>query len=87
MAVATPEPYAEMLDAAKEGGFAYPAINFTSSSTINSAIRAWGRPGPTASCRSRVVAPTHRRPDRQGAVSGGLGLAAFANEVAKTSAS
>ena len=31
MPVATPDQYAEMLDKAKAGGFAYPAINVSSS--------------------------------------------------------
>ena len=31
MPVATPEQYAEMLDRARAGSFAYPAINITSS--------------------------------------------------------
>jgi fructose-bisphosphate aldolase class II len=41
MPVANPEVYAEMLDRAKSGGFAYPAINCTSSSTINAALRGF----------------------------------------------
>jgi fructose-bisphosphate aldolase class II len=36
--IATPEIYAEMLDRAKAGRFAYPAINVTSSSGLNAAI-------------------------------------------------
>src|SRR5690606_25539267 len=35
MPIATPEVYAEMLDRAKAGGYAYPAINVTSSQTLN----------------------------------------------------
>ncbi len=35
MPIATPEAYAEMLDRAKLGGFAYPAVNVTSSETLN----------------------------------------------------
>ena len=31
MPIATPEVYADMISRAKEGGFAYPAINCTSS--------------------------------------------------------
>ena len=31
MPIATPDAYAEMLDRAKAGSFAYPAINVTSS--------------------------------------------------------
>jgi fructose-bisphosphate aldolase, class II len=41
MAIATPEVYAEMLDRAKQGGFAYPAINVTSSQTLNAALRGF----------------------------------------------
>ncbi|MGI5492877.1 class II fructose-bisphosphate aldolase [Microtetraspora malaysiensis] len=41
MPIATPEVYAEMLDRAKEGGFAYPAINVTSSQTLNAALRGF----------------------------------------------
>ena len=41
MPIATPEVYAEMLDKAKKGGFAYPAINCTSSETINAALRGF----------------------------------------------
>ena len=41
MAIATPDQYAEMLDRAKASGFAYPAINVTSSQTINAALRGF----------------------------------------------
>jgi fructose-bisphosphate aldolase class II len=41
MPIATPEVYAEMLDRAKQGGFAYPAINVTSSQTLNAALRGF----------------------------------------------
>jgi fructose-bisphosphate aldolase class II len=38
MPIATPEEYTEMLDRAKAGRFAYPAINVTSSQTLNAAL-------------------------------------------------
>ncbi|MCW2735616.1 class II fructose-bisphosphate aldolase [Nocardioides sp.] len=41
MPIATPETYAQMLDRAKEGHFAYPAINVTSSQTLNAALRGF----------------------------------------------
>jgi fructose-bisphosphate aldolase class II len=41
MPIATPEVYGEMLDRAKQGGFAYPAINVTSSQTLNAALRGF----------------------------------------------
>ena len=39
MPVATPEIYAQMLDTAKEKHFAFPAINVSSSQTLNAASR------------------------------------------------
>ena len=45
MPIATPEIYAQMLDRAKEQGFAYPAINVTSSQTLNGAIRGFAEAG------------------------------------------
>ncbi|MDX8049189.1 class II fructose-bisphosphate aldolase [Lentzea sp. BCCO 10_0798] len=41
MPIATPEVYAEMLDRAKANEFAYPAINVTSSETLNAALRGF----------------------------------------------
>ena len=41
MPVATPEQYAQMLDAAQKGGYAYPAINITSLTTANGALKAF----------------------------------------------
>src|SRR5579875_534339 len=45
MPIATPEIYAEMIDRAKNGGFAYPAINVTSSETLNAALRGFAEAG------------------------------------------
>ena len=45
MPIATPEVYAEMLDRAKEHSFAFPAINCTSSETINAAIKGFADAG------------------------------------------
>ena len=45
MPVATPQQYAEMLDAAQKGGYAYPAINVTSLATINGALKAFAEAG------------------------------------------
>jgi fructose-bisphosphate aldolase class II len=84
MPIANPEVYGEMLDRAKAGGFAYPAINITSSSTINAALRgfaeaesdgilqvSWG--GGEFASGSTV----------KDMVSGAVGLAEFAKVVAK----
>ncbi|MBJ8339554.1 class II fructose-bisphosphate aldolase [Antrihabitans sp. YC3-6] len=45
MPIATPEVYAEMLGRAKEHAFAFPAINCTSSETINAAIKGFADAG------------------------------------------
>ena len=45
MPVATPQQYAEMLDAAQKGGYAYPAVNITSLATINGALKAFAEAG------------------------------------------
>jgi fructose-bisphosphate aldolase class II len=41
MPIATPERYAEMLEKAKAGGYAYPSVNVTSSQTLNAALRGF----------------------------------------------
>ena len=45
MPIATPEVYAEMLARAKANSFAFPAINCTSSETINAAIKGFADAG------------------------------------------
>ena len=41
MPIASREVYEEMLDKAKAGGFAYPAVNCTSSQTIIATMRGF----------------------------------------------
>ncbi len=41
MPIATPKQFAAMLDAAQEGGYAYPAINCTSIMTLNAAMKGF----------------------------------------------
>ena len=45
MPIATPEVYTAMLDAAKKGSFAYPAINVSSSQTLNAALQGFTEAG------------------------------------------
>ncbi len=45
MPIATPEVYAQMLDTAKQRGYAFPAINVTSSQTLNGALRGFADAG------------------------------------------
>ncbi len=45
MPIASPDVYAEMIDRAKAKGFAYPAINVTSSQTLNAALKGFADAG------------------------------------------
>src|SRR6185437_3149092 len=45
MPIATPEVYTEMLRRAKENEYAFPAINCTSSETINAALKGFADAG------------------------------------------
>lgn len=41
MPIATPKQFADMLDAAQQGGYAYPAINCSSIPTLNAALKGF----------------------------------------------
>src|ERR1700754_1691111 len=45
MPIATPEVYAQMLDTAKQQGFAFPAINVTSTQSLNAALKGFADAG------------------------------------------
>jgi fructose-bisphosphate aldolase, class II len=84
MPIATPEVYGEMLDRAKAGKFAYPAINVTSSQTLNAALKGFA----DAESDGIVQVSTGGAEYLSGAsvksmVSGSLAFAAYAREVAK----
>jgi len=51
MPVATPTQYEAMLDAAQKGNYAYPAVNVTSITTINAALKALPTRNLTASSK------------------------------------
>ena len=83
MTIATPERYAEMLDAARRGGYAYPAINVTSSQTLNAALKGFADAESDGIIQISVGGAAYVSGigvnDR---VTGSLALAAFAHEVA-----
>jgi fructose-bisphosphate aldolase class II len=84
MPIATPEVYADMLDRAKAGSFAYPAINISSSQTLNAAIRGFAEAGSDGIVQvSTGGAEYLSGPTVKNMVSGSLALAAYAHEVAK----
>src|SRR5688500_9792776 len=84
MPIATVETYAEMLKRAKEGSFAYPAINVTSSQTLHAALAGFAE----AESDGIVQISTGGAEYLSGhtikhMVTGSVAFAAYAREVAK----
>src|SRR2546430_14913060 len=84
MPIASPEVYAEMLDRAKAGAFAYPAINVTSSQTLNAAIRGFADAESDGIVQGTTGGAEYLSgPTVKNMVTGAVALAAYAHEVAK----
>jgi fructose-bisphosphate aldolase class II len=85
MPVATPEQYADMLDRAKAGGFAYPAINAASSQSVNAVLQ-----GLTEAGSDGILQVTTGGADYfaghtvKARATGALAFAAYVHEVAKS---
>ena len=83
MPIATPEVYAEMLSRAKAHAFAFPAINCTSSETINAAIKGFADAGSDGIIQfSTGGAEFASGLGIKEMVTGAVGLAEFAHVVA-----
>jgi fructose-bisphosphate aldolase class II len=84
MPIATPEIYNDMLDRAKSDGFAYPAINCTSSESINAALKGFADAGSDGIIQfSTGGAEFASGTGVKNMVVGAVGLAEFAHVVAK----
>ncbi|GHC99240.1 class II fructose-bisphosphate aldolase [Zhihengliuella salsuginis] len=84
MPIATPDKYNAMIDSAKAGGFAFPAVNVTSSQTLNAAIRGFAEAESDGIIQvSTGGAAYWSGSSVKDMVVGSLGFAAFAREVAK----
>src|SRR5258708_27739275 len=84
MPIATPEVYAQMLDRAKEHGFAYPSINVTSSQTLIAALRGFAEAGSDGIVQvSTGGADYLSRSTVKNMVTRAAALAAYAHEGAK----
>ena len=79
MPIATPEVYAEMLDKAKRESFAYPAINVSSSQTLNAALQGFADAGSDGIIQvSTGGAEYLSGPNVKNMVAGSVAFAAFA---------
>ncbi|SCG56705.1 class II fructose-bisphosphate aldolase [Micromonospora humi] len=84
MPIASPEAYAEMLDRAKAGRYAYPAINVTSSQTLNAALKGFADAESDGIIQvSTGGAEYLSGPSVKDMVTGASAFAAYAHEVAK----
>jgi fructose-bisphosphate aldolase class II len=84
MPIASPEVYREMLDRAKAGAFAYPAINVTSSQTLNAALQGFTEAGSDGIVQiSTGGAEYASGPTIKNMVTGAVALAEYATAVAK----
>lgn len=82
--IASPEVYAQMLDKAKAGSFAYPAINCTSSETINAALKGFADAGSDGIIQfSTGGAEFGSGTGVKDMVTGAVALAEFAHVVAQ----
>ena len=83
MPIATPEKYAEMLAAAKAGSFAFPAINITSSQSLNAALAGFAAAGSDGVVQvSTGGAEYASGPTIKHMVTGAVALAEYAHVVA-----
>src|SRR3954471_11892281 len=86
MPIVTPEKYAEMLDTAKANAFAFPAINVSSSQTLNAALKGFTDAGSDGIIQvSTGGAEYLSGPSVKDMVRGSVAFAAYAHEVAKSS--
>ena len=84
MPVASPDQYLEMLDRAKTQGFAYPAINVSSSQTLNAALAGLQAAGSDGIIQVTTGGGDYwSGPTIKNMASGAAAMAAFAREVAK----
>ncbi len=84
MPIATPEVYAQMLDTAKQNAFAFPAINVSSSQTLNAALQGFADAGSDGIIQvSTGGADYLSGPTIKNMVTGSVAFAVYAAEVAK----
>ena len=84
MPIATPEVYNEMLNRARDGKFAYPAINVTSSQTLSAALRGFADAESDGIIQVSVGGAEYWSGSTvKDRIAGSLAMAAYAREVAK----
>jgi fructose-bisphosphate aldolase class II len=80
--LATSEQYAEMLDGAAAGGYAFPAVNVTSSQTFNAALRGFAEAGSDGIVQITVGGARYLAGAAKDELSGARALVALGHELA-----
>jgi fructose-bisphosphate aldolase class II len=80
--IATPQQYREMIDAARTDRFAYPAVNVTSSQTLNAALRGFCEARSDGIVQITTGAAAYLSGQSQKLAAGAIAFAEFARIVA-----
>jgi fructose-bisphosphate aldolase class II len=78
----SPEQYAAMLDSASAGGYAFPAINVTSSQTLNAAMRGFAEAGSDGIVQVTVGGARYLSGAANDGLTGAQAFAALGRELA-----
>src|SRR3954454_7064059 len=85
MPLATPHEYRQMIDAARAGRFAYPAVNVTSSETLNAALRGFAEARSDGIIQMTTSAAAYLAGPGTDMAAGALGVAKLAHVLAARS--
>jgi fructose-bisphosphate aldolase class II len=80
--IATPQQFREMINSARADGFAYPAVNVTSSQTLNAALRGFGEARSDGIVQITTGAASYLSGPAQDLAAGARAFAEFAHVVA-----
>jgi fructose-bisphosphate aldolase class II len=82
MPIATPAQYRAMLDSARAGGYAYPAVNVSSSETLNAALRGFAEAGSDGIIQITTSAANYLSGPAADMAAGAQAFALFAHVLA-----
>jgi fructose-bisphosphate aldolase, class II len=85
MPIATPQQYRDMIEAARTGDYAYPAVNVSSSETLNAALRGFAEARSDGIVQITPSAATYLSGPGQDMVAGAQAFAEFAHVIAERS--
>ena len=85
MPLASSDEYRAMIDAARAGAYAYPAVNVTSSETLNAALRGFAEAGSDGIVQITTSAATYLAGTSGDPALGAMAFVEFAHVVAARS--